>query len=93
MTGTNNLPAVGDVVEVCTENRTKVRGIVCAVHGKGYEIDGVLMQPSINVFYASPDAEKSDSYGRQVDRLSSLSHFASGPSKMDNPGRYWQFAK
>jgi hypothetical protein len=91
MTGTDNTVAVGDVVQVCTEDRKMVNALVVTVHGKVYEIEGVAYQPSINCVYVSPDPTKHDQYGTQTERLSSLQHFASGPNKMDNPGRYWKF--
>jgi hypothetical protein len=91
MSGASNLVEVGDVVEVSTEDRKKVNALVVTVHGTGYEIDGVFCQPSINCVYVSPDPSKHDSYGTQVERLSSLQHYNSGPDKMPNPGRFWKF--
>lgn len=87
-----NIPKVGDVVSCVTSDYVKVNGLVTAVHGTGYEgPDGVKMQPSINVVYVSPEATKSDSYGRQIERdLCSLQHF-SATRGMPKAGRYWQF--
>lgn len=43
---------------------------------------------AINAVYLSSDESKSDPYGRQVERLSSLQH-KSGTTNMVNPGRYY----
>lgn len=85
-------PVVGEVVEVSTENYQTVDGLVVAVHGKPtfWEHGGSWWMPSINVVFVSPDESKTDGYGRQTDRYSSLCHYDQA-SNMPKPGRYWQF--
>lgn len=86
-----NIPQVGQVVKAVTVDYVEVDALVTAVHGTGYEVGGVHMQPLINVVYVSPDAEKRDSYGRQIMRdLTSLQHY-SATEGMPRRGRYWQF--
>lgn len=76
---------VGDAVVVVDEQRVMHVGLVTVVHGEF----GAGYTPCINVVYVSADASKRDRYGQQVERLSSLQHYAAGPSQMPNPGRFW----
>lgn len=76
----------GDPVKVVDEHYVEHAGLVTAVHGEFVE-DGYV--PSINAVYVSADPSKTDPYGRQTERLSSLQHLDSGPSRMPKPGRYW----
>ncbi len=77
--------AEGDVVAVVTETYEDRLALVTAVHGSfdnGYV-------PCINVVYISGDRSKTDSYGRQIERSTSLQHLSQGPNGMPRPGRYW----
>lgn len=76
---------VGDAVAVVTETYGRCVGLVTAVHGAFTD----AFAPCINVVYVSGDGSKSDPYGRQVERMSSLQHYGQGPDKMPTPGRYW----
>ncbi len=88
--------APGDAVRVVDENYVEHVGLVTAVHGEfGKEYDtadggrrGYV--PCINVVYVTADSAKSDPYGRQVERMSSLQHYSQGPSGMPKPGFYWE---
>lgn len=77
--------AVGDVVAVVDETRGEHLGLVTAVHGR---FDAGFV-PCINVVYVVGDEARTDNYGRQTDRLSSLQHVSQGPSQMPDPGRFW----
>ena len=82
-----NGPHKGDVVTVVTEKYEKVNALVTAVHAA----PGGAAHPLINVVYVSTDAaHKEDPYGNQVERLTSLCHFAQAKATMEHPGRYWQ---
>lgn len=82
---------VGDVVKAVTSKYEEVKALVTAVHGVGYNDGTRFHQPCINVVYVSPDASKSDSFGRQIERdLTSLQHFEEGPNNMPKPGRYYE---
>jgi len=88
------IPVVGQAVRVVTSDYTETDALVTAVHGTGFNDGEKFHQPCINVVYVSPDANKGDSYGRQIERdLTSLQHFAEGPNNMPKPGRYYDFIK
>jgi hypothetical protein len=76
---------VGDAVHVVDEHYQEHIGLVTTVHGKFTE----TFAPCINVVYVSSDPAKRDPYGHQLERMSSLQHYAQGPSNMPTPGRYW----
>lgn len=76
--------SIGDPVKIVDEEYQPHIALVTTVHGSFDH--GV---PSINVAYVSADATRHDPYGRQLERLSSLAHFDTGPSTMPRPGRYW----
>lgn len=76
---------VGDVVSIVNENYEEHFALVTAIHGNNWE----QFTPSINCVYLSSDPSKSDPYGRQLERLSSLSHF-NGTHGMPKRGRYWK---
>ena len=83
------VPAVGDAVEVITENYETVTALVVAVHGTGFTTsDGKGYGPAINVVYVSPDESKRDPYGTQLERFSSLSHYNSTIT-WQKSGRCW----
>lgn len=87
---------VGDAVRVVDEHYVEHVGLVTAVHGKfGQTYDTAdggtrTHVPCINVVCISADSAKTDPYGRQVERMSSLQHLSQGPDQMPNPGRYWE---
>lgn len=77
--------AVGDAVAVVDETYGEHVGLVTAVHGR-FD-DGFV--PCINVAYVVSDQARTDPYGRQLERMSSLQHVGQGPSQMPRPGRFW----
>jgi hypothetical protein len=78
---------IGDHVCLVNENYETHIGLVTAVHGSNWD----QFTPSINVVYVSSDSDKHDPYGRQLERLSSLSHF-NNTHGMPKRGRYWRNA-
>lgn len=84
----------GDAVRVVDEKHVEHVGLVTWVHG-GF--DGVPGRPDfvpcINVVYVSKDSTKSDPYGLQLERMSSLQHLSEGPLLMPMPGRFWENLK
>jgi ribosomal protein L24 len=76
---------VGDAVVVVDESYRQHVGLVTTVHGQF----GGAYVPSINVAFVSKDAAKTDPYGAQIERLSSLAHWSAGPNGMPKPGRFW----
>lgn len=85
MTETVKAVVVGDPVRVVTETYEEVIGLVTAIHGS---FDSSYV-PCINVLYVSQDESKLDSYGRQIERLSSLQHVSQSVG-MTRPGRYYE---
>lgn len=81
--------AAGDAVSIVDENYVAHTALVVHVHGIFPAEGEAGYVPSINVVYVSADKAKSDSYGHQIERLSSLQHLSQGPSTMPTPGRYW----
>lgn len=75
--------AIGDAVTVVDESGVVHDGLVTAIHGE--ERDD--WKPLINAVFVSADATKYDGYGRQIERLSSLSH-ESHPHAAG--GRFWK---
>ena len=67
---------IGDVVDLLDETGHQHWGLVTAV----WEPAGV------NVVFVSSDETKTDQYGRQVERLSSLQHQSTVGKQ---PGRFW----
>ena len=79
--------SVGDHVRIVNENYEEHDALVTAVHGSNW----AQFTPSINCVYVSGDSSKNDPYGRQLERLSSLSHY-NGTHGMPTRGRYWRNA-
>ena len=75
----------GDAVRIVNETYEEHDALVTTVHGTFG-----TYTPSINAVYVSSDPAKHDPYGQQLERLSSLAHFNTGPNGMPKPGRYWK---
>ena len=73
-----NMPEIGDVVRVVTETGVPCKGLVTHVWNEN----------CINAVIVSPDDSKNDSYGRQMERYSSLTRY--NPEQTAH-GRYWKF--
>lgn len=61
-------------------------GLCTAVWGSNEFEDDGTGAPSINVVYVSKDETKTDTYGRQIERDTSVPHRGSQPA----PGNYWR---
>ena len=70
---------IGEVVSYADEYGEKVNALVTAVHGSGDS-------PSINLVFVTEDEAKVDSYGRQIDRATSVVHHSNQAAH----GRYWE---
>lgn len=73
-----NMPQVGQAVRVVTETGVRCVGLITAVWNEN----------CINAVIITPDESKTDSYGRQTERYSSLTR--KNPQQTAH-GRYWQF--
>ena len=74
---------VGDNVEYFDEYGHPYLGLVTAVWGPADAM------PSINLIYVSGDSTKTDSYGRQIDRATSVV----SENNQSAHGRWWRFVK
>lgn len=70
------VPVIGDIVKVVTETCIQCMGLVTQVWNDN----------CINAVIVSPDESKNDSYGRQMERYSSLTR--KNPEQTAH-GRYW----
>lgn len=79
--------SIGDHVKVVDEQGRTHDGLVTQQWGQPGRVVKAGEYPAINVLFCASDAEKMDSYGRQIERLSSCSH----RSMTTAPGRFWYF--
>lgn len=73
------MPKVGDPVVFVDPVGTEHNAIVIACWGEGDT-------PSLNLMYADPDEAKTDSYGRQIARGTSVVH----QTNQSAHGKYWR---
>lgn len=73
---------VGDPV-VFVDQRATQRAAVCTANW-----GGDIPHPSINVVFVSGDESKTDQYGRQIQRETSVPHAVNQAA----PGYYWRHA-
>ena len=70
--------SIGDVVDAVTASGEPVKALVVYVHS----------QNCINTVFMSPDPAKTDTYGRQIERMDSLSRKEEGVTAPG--GRYFE---
>lgn len=77
----------GDPVIFVDDRRRAHHALVTAVHGENAwgEDERAQRAPSINLAFVSGDEERTDSYGRQIERQSSIVHRA----EQEADGLYW----
>jgi hypothetical protein len=78
---TKAAPVIGDTVIYHQPNGVAVNALVVQVWSN-------WTNPAINLVYVSPDTNRTDSSGRQIERASSVSH----GSMMSAHGNYWRRA-
>lgn len=71
---------IGDEVRYVDPKGREIRALVTAWWG-----DPSATDASINVVFVTPDSDKTDSYGRQTERATSVPH----KSNQAAPGNYW----
>lgn len=76
----NDTPKIGDHITVVDEVGVEHDALVTIYFG------GSSPRMALNAVFVSSDPKKDDPYGRQLERLSSLSH----QSSTSAPGRYWK---
>lgn len=87
----HKIPKIGDAVKIVTSDYVETFGLVTAVHGVGYERGEDWIPPLVNVVYVSPDAAKSDSYGRQIERSMTSVNHKINTQGMPKAGYYYDF--
>lgn len=80
---------LGDSIVFIDSLRRSIPALVQAVHGTPYEWGGKMCQPCINLIHLSQDENKIDQYGRQIEHVTSLSHFATFGDQV--VGMCWHF--
>lgn len=75
---------VGSEVIYIDAHRVKHSALVTHVWPSG-QADGGGHQPGCNLVYVSGDETKTDPYGRQIERATSVVHKSVQPA----PGNYW----
>lgn len=73
---------IGDAIEYVDVHGHGHSALVTAVHGTG-------QTPSINVVYVTGDSAKTDQYGWQIERETSVSH----EEQQAAHGRFWRVLK
>ena len=79
--------SIGDAVVFVDALGKPHEALVTAVHGDYEAVGGTAddPKPSLNVVYVSDDEQKYDSYGRQIQRETSVVHRSSQPAH----GMFW----
>lgn len=85
------IPVIGEPVRVVLSDYTETHGLITAVHGPGFSEGEDFTPPIVNLVYVSPDAGKSDSYGRQIERDMTSVYHVKQTKNMPRPGRYYDF--
>lgn len=76
-------PKIGSHVIVCDSTAKQHDALVTANWGYGKNDT-----PAINVVYVTDDESKTDSYGHQIERMTSVTH----KSNQSAPGYWWDYA-
>lgn len=74
-----NVLRVGSEVVYIDAQRVKHSALVTHVWGQGHA-DGGSKHPGCNLVYVSSDAAKTDPYGRQIERATSVVHKSAQPA-------------
>lgn len=72
----------GDTVRYITEDYSEVDALVTQVWGS---FDDKIVVPCINLVYVTPADDRRDSYGKQIERASSVQHVSQSSVR----GRVW----
>ena len=77
-------PKVGDCVIFHNQKGESTNALITAVWGS----EGQPLLPAVNLVTVSPDPDRKDGYGRQIERPSSVCH----GSVNQVHGYYWRYA-
>lgn len=87
MENTSHELEVGVPVVWVDEHGAPRPALVTAIHGAEHEHDGVRHYPCCNLVSTSADADKTDPYGRQIERETSVPH----RHEQSAHGWYWRW--
>jgi hypothetical protein len=73
---------IGSSVNFVDSKGREHNALVTCVHGPGDQ------NPAVNLVYVSPDPERGDGFGRQIERSSSAVH----KNSQSAHGNYWYFS-
>jgi hypothetical protein len=79
---------VGQSVIWVDEHGLPQHALLTAIHGDEHEHEGVVHYPCCNLVYTSSDGSKTDPYGRQIERQTSVPH----KLEQSAHGWYWMWA-
>ena len=65
---------VGHPVIYVNENGLPGPALITAIHGNEREYEGTMHYPCVNLVFVSADGDKTDPYGRQIERVTSVVH-------------------
>lgn len=74
-------PEIGQAIRFVDENHREHSALVQYVHGPGLE------DPTINLVHLSHDPAKQDSYGRQIEKRTSVQH----RNRTTATGFFWDY--
>jgi hypothetical protein len=80
LTGGEKIPEIGDVVTYIDSKRVNHNALVTAVWGEETYGELAKVYPSLNLVYVSKDKAKTDPFGRQIDRATSIVHRSVQPA-------------
>jgi len=79
---------IGQKVTFVDEHAATRPALLTAIHGDGeYEHEGKLYYPCVNLVFCSGDEAKTDPYGRQIERSTSVPH----KHEQSAHGFYWMW--
>ena len=78
---------VGTAVVWVDEHGLPRPALLTAIHGTTREHEAVTYYPCVNLVTTTNDSSKTDPYGRQIERHSSVSHRGQHSAS----GRYWRW--
>lgn len=80
-------PQVGDVVIFVDEHAKRHNALLTAVHGTSVADGAETYHPAVNVVFVTDDSSKTDPYGSQIERETSVVHRISQSAH----GMYWEY--
>ena len=78
---------IGHQVVFTDEHGRPIPALLTAIHGDEYDHEGTMHYPCVNLVFCSLDEEKTDPYGRQIERHTSVPHKLESSAH----GFYWRW--